>query len=375
MNALLGLVWVSCGLWAPQQPTATRADLARSYQRFDKAYASAELTPERKRELNLAFDRSTMAFFMGQGAQVIADLERLSDSLGAPPPAAPPEEPAHDWDAARLALLAKLPGVSPENEPQRQALAAVRARIELLRNTLSPGDSAQFLVERPKLAAEVEAELALVVRGEDPYRRRTGDLWRVVALERGELPVHLYAPPAAAQDEPLPLLIALHGMGGDENMFFEGYGAGRLRALAEQRGFLLACPRANWLLSGATLERLIRALSYDYAIDEKRILLLGHSMGSGLAASIAARAPERFAGLACFAGGPGAKAEKLPPSWISVGALDPIANPDSLEKASKALTARGLTVRFERVPDLGHTLVVGERLGAAVEFLLGQQLP
>ena len=105
------------------------------------------------------------------------------------------------------------------------------------------------------------------------------------------------------------------------------------------------------------------------------LILLGHSMGSGIAAALAARTPDRFAGLVCFAGGPRASVEKLPPTWISVGALDPIANPDALEKGAKALAARGLVVQFERVPDLGHTLVVGERLGAAVEFLLGQHRP
>ena len=364
-------------LWLAQQPAApaTRADLARAYQRFDKAYSAAQLEPARKHELNLAFDRATLAFFMGQGGKVIAELEQLSDGLGAPPAATAPAEPARDYDALREALLLKLEPIEAKTEAQAQALAALRARAGLLRNAPASGDSAQFLADRPKLAQELGHELEQLARGEDPYRRRVGELWRVVALEKGELALHLYAPPAAAKDEPLPLVIALHGMGGDENMFFEGYGAGKLRALAEQRGFLLACPRADFKLSNAALEAAIRALALDYAIDEKRISLLGHSMGSGIAAALAARTPERFAGLVYFAGGPRASAQQLPPTWISVGALDPIASPDALEKGAKALAARGLALQFERVPDLGHTLVVGERLGAAVEFLLGQHRP
>jgi len=362
-------------LLALQQPAATRADLARSYQRFDKAYASATLEPKRKHELNLAFDRATMAFFLGQGSEVIDELDRLSEGLGALPFAPPPPEPARDWDGLRMELLDALAPLSPKSEALAQALATLRARARLLQSQPSTTSSAQFLADREHLAQELPQELALMHRGVDPYSRRVGELWRVVKLESKELALHLYAPPAAAKDEPLPLLIALHGMGGDENMFFEGYGAGRLRALAAQHGFLLACPRVDFTLSGSTIESLIRALGHDYAIDEKRIYLLGHSMGSGVAGSIAARAPERFAALACFAGGPGSDAQRLPPTWICVGALDSIASPDSLEADAKALAARGLPVRFERVPDLGHTLVVSERLLAAVEFLLGQHRP
>lgn len=362
-------------LLALQQPAATRADLARSYQRFDKAYASATLEPARKHELNLAFDRATMAFFLGQGGEVLEELDRLSDGLGALPLVPRPAEPARDWDGLRIELLDALAPIAPKSETLEQALATLRARARLLQNQPSASSSAQFLADRERLAQELPQELALVHRGVDPYRRRVGELWRVVKLESKELALHLYAPPGAAKDAPLPLVIALHGMGGDENMFFEGYGAGRLRTLAAQHGFLLACPRVDFALSGAAIEGLIRALGHDYAIDEKRISLLGHSMGSGVAASIASRAPERFAALACFAGGPGSSVERLPPTWISVGALDPIASPDALEAGAKALAARGLPVRFERVPDLGHTLVVSERLRAAVEFLLEAHRP
>ncbi len=358
----------------PQAPV-TRADLARAYQRFERAYSAATLTPERKRELNRTFDQATLAFFGGQGQAVIDGLEALSRELGAPASEPAPAEAPYDWDGLRTEMLLAINAIKADGPPLEQALACARARAGLLRSKPSSADSAQFLADRPALAKEVDHEIALLRRGDDPYRRRVGDLWRVVKLPKGELPVRLYAPALAAKDEPLPLVIALHGAGGDENMFLEGYGAGRIRALADQHGFLLACPRAGFGLSNATVEILIRALVYDYAVDPRRITLLGHSMGSGIAASLAAGDPARFAALACFAGGPRASVERLPPTWISVGALDPLADPAGLQASAKELAARGLVVQFEKLPDLGHTLIVGERLDAAIAFLIGHKLP
>lgn len=366
LGALLALL--------PQAPV-TRADLARAYQRFERAYAAARLAPEQKRELNRAFDRATLAFFGGQGQAVLDGLEALSRELGAPVPAQSAPEQPYDWDGLRTEMLLAINALAVDGPPLEQAVASVRARANLLRSRPAPTDSAQFLADRPALAREIDGEIALLRRGDDPYRRRVGDLWRVVKLPKGELAVRVYAPALAAKDDALPLVIALHGAGGDENMFLEGYGAGRIRALADQHGFLVACPRVGFGLAPETLDLLLRALVYDYAIDPKRIGLLGHSLGAGIAAGIAAREPARFSALACFSGGPRAASERLPPTWISVGALDPLADPAQLESAARELAGRGLAVQFETLPDLGHTLIVGERLDAAVAYLLGHRLP
>lgn len=42
---------------------------------------------------------------------------------------------------------------------------------------------------------------------------------------------------------PRPLLVVLHGAGGDENMFPEAYGAGIIKRIAEKHGLLVASPR------------------------------------------------------------------------------------------------------------------------------------
>jgi predicted esterase len=357
------------------QAEVTRADLAQAYTRFEKVYFAARLEPEKKRELNRAYDQACLAYFGGEQRKLLDELERLSVGLGAQAQPPAEKEPPYDWDGCRTTMLVALSRIESKGPALEQALATARARAALLRSHPSPDVLAEFQVERRKLATDLDAEIGALQRGDDPYRRRTGDLWRVVKLEKGELPLRLYAPAQAAKDAPLPLVIALHGARGDENMFLDGYGLGKIRALADKHGFLLACPRTGSELTPERLEALLRALALDYAIDEKRIALLGHSMGAGVAARLAGANPERFCALACFSGGPRASAERLPPTWMRVGAIDQLADPAGLEAAAKELHERGLAIDFQILPDLGHTLIVGEALDGAIDWLLGHRLP
>ncbi len=357
------------------QAEVTRADLARAYTRFEQVYFAAKLEPEKKRALNRAYDEACLAFFGGERRKLLDLLERLSVELGAKPEPAAAEEPPYDWDGCRTTMLVALSRIEAKTPALVQALASARARAALLRTHPSPDSLAEFQADRRKLATEIDREIGALQRGDDPYRRHTGDLWRVVKLAQGELVLRLYAPAQAAKDTPLPLVIALHGARGDENMFLDGYGLGRIRALSDQQGFLLVCPRTGGELKPETLEALLAALALDYAIDEKRIGLLGHSAGAGIAARLAAARPERFCALACFSGGPRSDVQRLPPAWLRVGAIDQLADPAGLEATAKELRERGLPLDFQILPDLGHTLIVGEALDGAIAWLLGHHLP
>ena len=357
------------------QAEVTRAELAQAYARFEKVYFAAKLEPERKRELNRAYDQACLAYFGGDRRTLVDELEKLSLALGAQPQAPAAAEKPYDWDKCRTEMQVALGRIQSKGPAFDQALASARARAALLRSKPSPDDLAQFLADRPALATELDREIGALQRGDDPYRRHTGDLWRVVRIGKDDLPVRLYAPVQAASDKPLPLVIALHGARGDENMFLDGYGLGRIRKLADEQGFLLVCPRASAKLTAESVQALVAALELDYAIDTQRIGLLGHSMGAGLAATLAAATPERYCALACFSGGPRGSSERLPPTWIRVGAIDQLADPAGLEAIAKELRARELALDFQILPDLGHTLIVGEHLDGAISWLLGHKLP
>lgn len=105
---------------------------------------------------------------------------------------------------------------------------------------------------------------------------------------------------------PFPLVIALHGWGAKD------YDALKWVAeAANERGWLLACP---WIRGGsehtaskAVQHDIIDLIDYlinnpDYNIDTSRIYIMGRSMGGMIAATTAAKYPDRFAGLAEQAG-------------------------------------------------------------------------
>lgn len=428
----------------------TRADLARSYQRFERFRAAAgELTPSRLAQVNRAFDRATVAFFGGKGAAALRQIDALTCALTEPhPPKRLPlspeslrfalrAEPARwvrgaqtkvelvslypqserakgmalvlrihgakgevdRWSVGagleryRLphAQLARLPignywvglqGYGPEVEVGRfsvlersledlrdelslQLAGAVPAgpgrdiahgRLSLLTDRPSAGDTAQLLIDPFAYARALRAEVHALKAGRDPYRGRPGDWWRTFDTGQSEVRARVIAP--TQQKGPLPLVVALHGAGGDENMFRFGYGAGVLAKLAEERGVLVVTPRSESVLRDpSAFATILRETARLYPVDPERVYLLGHSMGSATAAQVLARHPREIAGTVLFAGTAG-KSE-LPIRALR-GALDPF-----------GFGARG----GERVPNYGHTLLVGDLLPDALDWLLARKRP
>ena len=278
----------------------------------------------------------------------------------------------------RLSTLEQDPTFLPGLASAR--LCAVE-RAKLLVEVQNPARSAEFQADLARLSREIEAEVSALEAGRDPYRRRPGDVWRALPREPGRrgradvLPLRVFAPACACGDQPSALVIALHGAGGDENMFFDAYDLGRLKDLAAERGFLLASP-AN-VFFGAAGERamvaLIEQLSRDYAVDPARVYLIGHSMGAGAASSLAEPLAGRIAAVACLAGGAFSKSAAAAPVLALAGEADGVV-PAKLTRASaERAAAAGARVEFRLFPQLGHLTLVGPALPPAVDWLLRQR--
>ena len=186
-----------------------------------------------------------------------------------------------------------------------------------------------------------------------------------------EIPYRLRVPAGAAHAR--GLVVALHGAGGDERMWFEAYGAGMILSLAAQRDLVVVTPLTTAIRDAATLDALVEAVATRTPIDRRRVVLLGHSLGAITAWRLAPARSALIAGVVCLAGPCGSVAPAdttaMPPLFLAAGALDPLGAPGRLEAAAKGAIAAGRAVDFRIIPSRGHTMMVSAALPAAFEWI------
>jgi predicted esterase len=241
----------------------------------------------------------------------------------------------------------------------------------LLNDRPSEENSAQFLADLNALASDVASEIRTLEAGKNPYSNRQGDYWRVLEIGRREIPLRLYVPKLATPRDPVPLLVVLHGMGGDENMFFEAYGAGIVKRLADEKGLIVVSP-LTYTFGGdiKTLHALIDALGNDYSIDRDRVYVLGHSMGAGAAAGLARGHSDTVAAACCIAGGRFQAAPDSAPILVVSPELDGVVPPKRLQDSARKAISEGIPGELKIMPGYGHTLAVGAILPEAIDWLL-----
>jgi predicted esterase len=278
-----------------------------------------------------------------------------------------------------------------------QAAAVARADI------LYPGDYLKN-VNRGRVAfgtfdvaAELkaaEATLLAARTGKDPFKGRTGDMERHYLLAGANeiMPYRVYVPKTYNASTPAPLVIALHGLGANEDSFFDRYEK-LPPQLAESHGFLMAAPLGYRIdgfygspLMGGTDEaslqkqqlsekdvmEVLRLMRGEYNVDPSRIYLIGHSMGAIGTWFLGARHADIWAALVTFAGaGAPQSVEKMKalPQFVVHGDADKTVNVRGSRVMVEAMKKLGMHVTYIEVPGGSHTGVVVPNLPAAFDFL------
>jgi len=247
-----------------------------------------------------------------------------------------------------------------------------RGRLEL--RTFNP--AADF--------AAAEAVMTASRSGTNPFDARTGDFKRHYLLKSADeiMPYRMYVPTSYDSNKAIPLVVALHGLGGTENSFFDGYGS-TFPQLAEEYGYIVAAPlgyrvdgsygwglgnpprdpntRARQELSEEDVMQVLYLVQQDYNIDANRIFLIGHSMGAIGTWKIAAKYPDFWAAIGMYAGSgrPGTlESMQHIPQFVVHGDADPTVN----VRGSRSMVARmrelEMTVEYIEVPGGNHSDVV-----------------
>ena len=257
-----------------------------------------------------------------------------------------------------------------------------RGRIEL--RTFDP--------DRDLAAAEAVA--TAVKAGKDPFAGRTGDIRRHYRLDAANeiLPYRTYVPTTYTGAKAFPLIIALHGLGGTEDAFFDNYEK-KLPPLAESHGYIVASPLGyrvdgsyGWGLgtppadpntkrtqdfSEQDVMQVLARVRQLYKIDESRIYLMGHSMGAIGTWKVAPKYPDIWAAIAPFSGsGAPDTLEKIRsvPEIVVHGDADPTVNVSGSRTMVAKLKELGTEVKYIEVPGGLHSDVVAPNIAAVIDF-------
>lgn len=193
------------------------------------------------------------------------------------------------------------------------------------------------------------------------------------------MPYRLFIPDAAARTGPLPVVIYLHGGGGagrdNLRQLSTGNVAGTrlwVRSDIQRRfpAFVLA-PQLDgdgqWGNAGSTqltpdaalaLE-VLDQVARDFAIDQRRVYLVGQSRGGRGVWDLVSKRPGLFAAAVPVCGDGNVDrvvAASAVPIWAFHGALDDVVPVDGSRAMVAALRAAGSQVRYTEYADAGHNV-------------------
>ena len=279
-------------------------------------------------------------------------------------------------DAQRLKdELAKAKQGSPALATAQYALA--------LYEKVDQGEVNPSLYNFHEQFANATAIVDAVDRGRDPFGGKRGDFRKAYrsAVDNTLQPYRIFIPASYDGSKATPLVVALHGMGGDENSMFDGYKE-TLKREAERLGFIVACPKGRDTASmyrGSAEQDVMdvmKEVERDYRIDLKRVYLMGHSMGGYGTWSVAIDHPDLFAALGPISGGGdvnGMVKIKNIPEYVVHGDDDRTVNVNQSRRMVEAGKKAGANITYVEVPGGSHISVAEPAFAGMLDFFAKQQ--
>jgi predicted esterase len=242
-------------------------------------------------------------------------------------------------------------------------------------------DSGEINPNRLNFGEEFAAATAILNEleaGRDPFAGKRGDMRKAYrsAVDNTLQPYRLLIPESYKAAKPASLLVALHGMGGDENSMFDAYG-GQLKHEAERLGFVVVCPKGRDTASmyrGSAEQDVMDVIAEarrDYSVDPDRIYLMGHSMGGYGTWSVAMAHPDVFAAIGPISGGGDAsgmvKIARIP-EYVVHGDDDRTVSVTQSRTMVAAGKKAGADITYVEVPGGSHVSVAAPSFGPMLDF-------
>lgn len=208
----------------------------------------------------------------------------------------------------------------------------------------------------------------------------------------------LYVSSKVKPDVPAPLIVALHGMGGDSNFILRG----KLVDLAEAGGYIVVAPMGyntvGWYgspvivmdggspkpanlagLSELDVMTVMEIARSKYNIDPNRTYLMGHSMGGAGTIYLGQKHADVWAAAAAMAPAafmmqPNARTVLAPykdaklPLMILEGTADNVVPPDSVRAWAAAMDEVGLPHEYIEKDGLDHGTIIGGSMDDIFRF-------
>jgi len=268
-------------------------------------------------------------------------------------------------------LSARLEALERAAESHDDANPVERMTVLNARDALQnaqKGDSPETFYPLLRLLQLAEQIAAGWEAGKSGWRAAPGDYWMATLHRERKIAFRLFIPKQFQPNRPIPLVVALHGAGGNEHLFFEGYGLGIVLKEAEKRGWAVIAPRAEAGLAhiGGALEAAQQLLP----IDPTRIYLMGHSMGGAHSFAAIAQFPDRFRAVAIFAGA--GQPTQVPadlPILMTVGEQELGMLKNNIENAYRRLQGLNLKMLdYKKYDGCDHLMIVREAMPDAFAF-------
>jgi poly(3-hydroxybutyrate) depolymerase len=188
-----------------------------------------------------------------------------------------------------------------------------------------------------------------------------------------------------------PLMLALHGLNSNPQQIMRYQG---LTDLAEKHGYIVAAPmgynKAGWYgqatlkfaktdppnlaeLSEKDVMNVLAIVRKEYAIDENRIYLMGHSMGGGGTWHLGLKHPDIWAGLAPIAPAIFRKADDVAkikhiPVILVQGDADKLVPVTGARRWAEAMKKNEMTYEYIEVQGGDHVKPAFQSLPKIYEF-------